>query len=277
MAILVPCACGIEISLLLILGAPRQQRQAVQPRRAPRGSRGARCRRIRALRWRGPAPDSPCRRRHTRCGTQMPSSPSSAICGRTPRSNWCARSSSRMRGATARAAHSRTRLLEQLLFLCEVEIHHDKRRILAHSFTGASRVTEAPRPTPRSRRRAAVDHGDLEMIGAAEERARRSRLRVGIGRPRGWSMRWPPAVTSIWPASAQPLNRMPRSMFVTRLPNRSTPTTCSRRSPLSVTVGVGHVEHLPRGQRADPARSARSPSPARPRPAQTDRAPRTCD
>ena len=38
----------------------------------------------------------------------MPSSPSSAICGRMPRSNLCARSSSRMRGATSRPAHSRT-------------------------------------------------------------------------------------------------------------------------------------------------------------------------
>src|SRR5262245_37642927 len=42
------------------------------------------------------------------CGTDTPRSPRSAICGRMAVSKWCARSSSRIRGATARAAHSRT-------------------------------------------------------------------------------------------------------------------------------------------------------------------------
>ncbi len=41
-------------------------------------------------------------------GIEMPSRPRSAICGRMLRSNLCARSSSRIRGATSRPAHSRT-------------------------------------------------------------------------------------------------------------------------------------------------------------------------
>ena len=42
----------------------------------------------------------------------------------SPRSNLCARSSSRICGATSRAAHSRTDLLEQALLLGEVEVEH---------------------------------------------------------------------------------------------------------------------------------------------------------
>ena len=103
----------------------------------------------------------------------MPSRPRSAICGRMAGSNWCARSRSWMRGATSARAHSRTRLLEQLLLFGQIQIDHGKRRILARwKGSGYRRTTtDAPRRNLEALGGAAAVHGDLEMLAAAEQRA----------------------------------------------------------------------------------------------------------
>ena len=115
---------------------------------------------------------------------EMPSSPSDAICGRIAGSKRCARSSSRMRGATSRPAHSRT----------DCSSSDDPRS----ARSSASRKTRHPSTSPcrlcardgdagaaterQALGGAAAVHRHLEMIGAAEQRADGARLRLGVGR-----------------------------------------------------------------------------------------------
>src|SRR5438128_9532093 len=117
------------------------------------------------------------------CGTEMPSRPSSAICGNTRVSKRCSRSRSWMRGAISRPAHSRmdcsrrrcSSLRSKLIMVSWGPKQGMLSRALCDLDGRAAVDVELGGGAPTVRR-------DLEMIGAAEQRADLAGRRVGIGR-----------------------------------------------------------------------------------------------
>src|SRR5690348_8422260 len=108
-------------------------------------------------------------------GTEMPSRPSDAICGRMPLSKRCSRSSSLMRGATSRPAHSRTDFSRSVCSSVRSKFNIG-RGIVTYSKLKAQsvRTEDADRGTAggiEEHRGVAAINGDLEVAGTPEERA----------------------------------------------------------------------------------------------------------
>ena len=124
------------------------------------------------------------------CGTEMPSRPRAAMPPRTrSRSNRCCRSASRMCGAISRAPHSRTDCSSRRCSSVRSKL------IINGACYHARRVTctGAPRPCPVASAALAPAGGDLEMIGAAEERAELAGAGLGVRRTPASRSRGPPA------------------------------------------------------------------------------------
>src|SRR5689334_23593273 len=125
-------------------------------------------------------------------GTEAPSSPSSAICGNMLRSKRCSRSRSLIRGAISRAPHSRTDCSSSRCSsvrsksnmkpsFCKYEnglLYFDRRPVVlglaGHRDGGAAAETKLVGG-------AGGRGGQLEVIGAAEQRADAVARQLGVG------------------------------------------------------------------------------------------------
>ena len=115
-------------------------------------------------------------------GTQSPSRSSEAISVRMPGRKRCSRSRSRMRGATERAPHSRTGLLQQPVLFGKIEVEHAVGPAVRARRSAAAHGDRRTRVEPQPLRRAGRVGRELEVIGAAEQGAHlvASDVRVGL-------------------------------------------------------------------------------------------------
>ena len=171
-----------EIALLLILGAPREQRQAVQAGVHRHDHAQRRVDVFELLAGEAERRCSPCRRRRTpaapRCRAAR-ASPCRRGCGRDR--SGAARSCSRMRGATSRAPHSRTDCSSRRCSSVRVKSIMIRRRMRSASSDVLAKRRIVSRAAGDVHGRAAAQTerrggaravgGDLEMVGAAEQRA----------------------------------------------------------------------------------------------------------
>ena len=170
-------------------------------------------------------------------GTDAPSSPSSAICGR----RLAIEPVLAVEIANARRDLARSPLadglLEQLVLVGQVEIDHEcgPCHTLCSSTGSPTRDARAARPRSARVRRA------LEVVGAAEQRADLAGRDVGVGRDdaRDRLARRPSAAARRCPSVSRSHDL--RSRFVTTLPNRSMRTTTPRRTPSSSAAAAGRA------------------------------------
>ena len=216
------------------------------------------------------------------CGTEMPSSPSFAIPPRMrSRSKWCWRSVSRMCGATSRAPHSRTDCSSRRCSSFKLKSimgagHIGRVGRVRPGRAGGSHSSPSTRPA-RSAPPARNKAPNRITRGGRRARARRARDRAPRPRSRRWrrsrddrccrrarTPRPAPRRRRSTPPStpgacrhgsrARPpavVSNVLRSMFVIRLPKRSTRSDLDRRSD-------------PRRPRAAAAPGVRSRRPGRP-------------
>ena len=247
-----------EIPLLLIFGAPREQRQAVEAG-VHRHDHAQRRVDVLELLARQPERDvvhagaavlaAAPRRRAARAR------PSRRACARGR--SGARRSCSRMFGATSRAAHSRTDCSSSRCSSVRSKLDHTAGN---RYHAGRRTRTGAPRPSPSAAAALAAVHRHLEMARAAEERAqlaRPARRRRSTTTPRDLAAA---DLARPRPPAGATASTAARSMFVIRLPKRSTRTT-SPVMPSAPTIGAAAARArtgAAGGGRARPDRSPRA-------------------
>ncbi len=213
-----------QVALLLILGAPRQQRQAVQADVHGEDHAQRRVHVLQFLAREAEADVVGARCRRTRRAPRRPAGRASAICGRMAGSKRCWRSSSRMRGATSRPP---TRGRDCSSSRCSSVRSKFMASITGDPPCGRSRRRRAQ---PAAFGRARAVGRDFEVVGAAEEGAHLSGRHLGVSGHQPVATSRPPACSERCRPCAPAGRRSGRSMFVIRLPKRSTRRTSPRIS-----------------------------------------------